>query len=126
MFVVPGLEDDLRSIGQDILASYERKLQEGDLRNAKVLLQKGDAAQRIIETANIEECGLIVIGSRGRRLQRIIARGRKAQSDKSRRLPSLGSEIMCSTNLYNQDQSDLACLQYLETGRALLPANLVP
>jgi hypothetical protein len=52
--------------------------------------------------------------------------GRGPQSDKSRRLPSLGSEIMCSTNLYDQDQSDLTCLQYLETGRALLQANLVP
>jgi nucleotide-binding universal stress UspA family protein len=62
-------------MGQDILASYERKLKEEDLRNAKVLLQKGDPAQRIIETANIEKCGLIVIGRLGRRLQRIIAWG---------------------------------------------------
>jgi nucleotide-binding universal stress UspA family protein len=66
-FVSPGVEDELRSVGQDILASYERKLKEReDLRNARVLLQQGDAAQRIMETANTEECGLIVIGSRGR------------------------------------------------------------
>jgi hypothetical protein len=45
-------------MGQDILASYERKLQEEDIRNARVLLERGDPAQGIIEPVNGEKCGL--------------------------------------------------------------------
>jgi nucleotide-binding universal stress UspA family protein len=64
--VSPGYEDDMRSIGQQILNSYEAKVKERDLQNVTMLLQEGDASQRIIETAREVKCGLILIGSRGR------------------------------------------------------------
>jgi nucleotide-binding universal stress UspA family protein len=64
--VSPGFEDDMRSIGQQILDSYEAKVKERRLQNVRMLLQEGDAAQRIMETANEEKCGLLLIGSRGR------------------------------------------------------------
>jgi nucleotide-binding universal stress UspA family protein len=64
--VSPGFEDDMRSIGQQILDSYEAKVNERRLQNVRMLLQEGDAAQRIMETANEEKCGLLLIGSRGR------------------------------------------------------------
>jgi len=64
--VSSGFEDDMRSIGQQILDSYEAKVNERRLQNVRMLLQEGDAAQRIMETANEEKCGLLLIGSRGR------------------------------------------------------------
>ena len=64
--VSPGFEDDMRSIGQQILDSYEAKVNERRLQNVRMPLQEGDAAQRIMETANEEKCGLLLIGSRGR------------------------------------------------------------
>jgi nucleotide-binding universal stress UspA family protein len=66
IMVSPSFEDDLRSVGQQILNSYEAKVKEARLQNVIMLLQEGDAAQRIIETANEVKCGLIIIGSRGR------------------------------------------------------------
>jgi nucleotide-binding universal stress UspA family protein len=64
--VSPGLEDDFRGIGQQILDSYQAKVKERSLQNVRMILRQGDAAHRIMETANVEKCGLIVIGSRGR------------------------------------------------------------
>ena len=64
--VSPGYEDDMRSIGQQILNSYEAKVNERHLQNVRMLLQEGDAAQRIMETAREVKCGLVLIGSRGR------------------------------------------------------------
>jgi nucleotide-binding universal stress UspA family protein len=64
--VSPGFEDDMRSIGQQILNSYEAKVKERHLQNVRMLLQMGDAAQRIMETASEVKCGLVLIGSRGR------------------------------------------------------------
>jgi nucleotide-binding universal stress UspA family protein len=65
--LVSGAEEDAhRSAGQEIIKSYEKKLEGKDFRKARFLLKKGDAAQRIIETARSEEVGLVVLGSRGR------------------------------------------------------------
>jgi nucleotide-binding universal stress UspA family protein len=64
--VSPGFEDDMRSIGQQILNSYEAKVKERHLQNVRMLLQMGDAAERIMETASEVKCGLVLIGSRGR------------------------------------------------------------
>jgi nucleotide-binding universal stress UspA family protein len=64
--VSPDFEDDMSSAGQQILNSYEAKVKEARLQNVRMLLQEGDAAQRIIETASEVKCGLIIIGSRGR------------------------------------------------------------
>lgn len=66
VIVSPSFEDDMRAIGQQILDSYEAKVKEGGLQNVRMLLQQGDAAQRIMETANEEKCRLIIMGSRGR------------------------------------------------------------
>jgi nucleotide-binding universal stress UspA family protein len=63
--VSPGYEDEMRSIGQQILNSYEAKVKERRLQNVKMLLQEGDAAQRITETASEVKCRLVLIGSRG-------------------------------------------------------------
>jgi nucleotide-binding universal stress UspA family protein len=64
--VSPGFEDDMRSIGQQVLDSYEAKVKERGLQNVRMLLQMGDAAQRIMETTNEIKCGLLILGSRGR------------------------------------------------------------
>lgn len=64
--VSPGFEDDMRSIWQQILDSYEAKVKERHLQNVRMLLQMGDAAQRIMETASKIKCGLLILGSRGR------------------------------------------------------------
>ena len=64
--VSPGFEDDMRSIGQQVLDSYEAKVKERRLQNVSMLLQMGDAAQRIMETTNEIKCGLLILGSRGR------------------------------------------------------------
>ena len=64
--VSPGFEDDMRSIGQQVLDSYEAKVKERRLQNVRMLLQMGDAAQRIMETTNEIKCGLLILGSRGR------------------------------------------------------------
>ena len=64
--VSPGFEDDMRSIGQQILDTYEAKVKERRLQNVRMLLQMGDAAQRIMETASEIKCGLLILGSRGR------------------------------------------------------------
>jgi nucleotide-binding universal stress UspA family protein len=60
------VEDDNRSIGQEILNSYEETAKERGLQNVRMLLQMGDAAQRIMETASEVKCGLLLLGSRGR------------------------------------------------------------
>ena len=59
-------EDDNRSIGQEILNSYEETAKERGLQNVRMLLEEGDAAQRIMETASEVKCGLLLLGSRGR------------------------------------------------------------
>lgn len=59
-------EDDNRSIGQQVLDSYEETAKERGLQNVEVLLQEGDAAKKIMETANEIKCGLLILGSRGR------------------------------------------------------------
>ena len=64
--VSSGVEDDNKSIGQQILNSYEAKAKERRLQNVRMLLQMGDAAQRIMETASEVKCGLLILGSRGR------------------------------------------------------------
>ena len=64
--VSPGFEDDMRSIWQQILDSYEAKVKERRLQNVRMLLQMGDAAQRIMETASKIKCKLLILGSRGR------------------------------------------------------------
>jgi nucleotide-binding universal stress UspA family protein len=64
--VSSGVEDDNRSIGQQILNSYEAKAKQKGLQNVRMLLQMGDAAQRIMETASKIKCELLVLGSRGR------------------------------------------------------------
>jgi len=67
--VSPGYEDDMRAAGQQILDSYEAKVKEGRhslQKNIRTLLEEGDAAKRIMETANEVKCGLLIIGSGGR------------------------------------------------------------
>lgn len=64
--VSPNREDDLKSEGQEILNSYEAKVKEMGLQNVITLLQEGDAAKMIMETASEIKCGLILMGSRGR------------------------------------------------------------
>ena len=64
--VSSGVEDDNRSIGQEILDSYEETAKERGLQNVRMLLQMGDAAKRIMETASEVKCGLLLLGSRGR------------------------------------------------------------
>lgn len=59
-------EDVNRSIGQQVLNSYEETAKERSLQNVDILLQEGDAAKRIMETANEIKCGLLILGSRGR------------------------------------------------------------
>ena len=59
-------EDDNRSIGQEILNSYEETAKERGVQNVRMLLEMGDAAQRIMETASEVNCGLLLLGSRGR------------------------------------------------------------
>jgi nucleotide-binding universal stress UspA family protein len=59
-------EDDMRSVGQQILDSYEAKAKQKGLQNVRMFLQEGDAAKRIMETANEIDCGLLLMGSRGR------------------------------------------------------------
>jgi nucleotide-binding universal stress UspA family protein len=65
--VSPQMNDTLMDIGRTIISSYKKKLEvdEKDLLKTKTLLKRGDAAQRIIETARAEKCDLVVIGSRG-------------------------------------------------------------
>jgi nucleotide-binding universal stress UspA family protein len=62
----PNREDDLKSEGQEIINSYEAKVKERGLQNVTTLLQEGDAAKMIMETASEGKCGLILMGSRGR------------------------------------------------------------
>jgi nucleotide-binding universal stress UspA family protein len=67
--VSPGFEDDMRAAGQQILDSYEAKVKEGRhslQKNVRMLLEMGDAAQKIMETASKIKCDLVLIGSRGR------------------------------------------------------------
>lgn len=58
-------EDALESIGQEVLKSYEKKIQKANFARARTILERGDPAQRIIKTAKSEKCGLVVVGSRG-------------------------------------------------------------
>ena len=67
--VSPGFEDDMRAIGQQILDSYDAKVKERRnslQKNVRMLLEMGDAAQKIMEIASEINCGLVLIGSRGR------------------------------------------------------------
>jgi nucleotide-binding universal stress UspA family protein len=65
--LVSGVDEDLlKAEGQSILDSYEKKMQKMDFKDATLLLSKGDAAQRIVETAKAERCGIIILGSRGK------------------------------------------------------------
>lgn len=68
--VSPGYEDDMRAAGQQILDSYEAKVKEGGRHSLQksvgMLLEEGDAAKRIMETANEVKCGLLIMGSGGR------------------------------------------------------------
>jgi nucleotide-binding universal stress UspA family protein len=67
LIVSSGYDDDLRSVGQRILDSYEAKVKEARLqKSVRMLLEEGDAAKRIMETASEVKCGLLIIGSRGR------------------------------------------------------------
>jgi nucleotide-binding universal stress UspA family protein len=59
-------EDDNRSIGQEVLNSYEETAKERGVQNVRMLLEMGDAAKRIVETAREVKCGLLLLGSRGR------------------------------------------------------------
>jgi nucleotide-binding universal stress UspA family protein len=59
-------EDDMRSVGQQILDSYEAKAKQKGLQNVRMFLQEGDAAKRIMETANEIDCGLLLMGRLGR------------------------------------------------------------
>jgi nucleotide-binding universal stress UspA family protein len=59
-------EDDNRSIGQEVLNSYEETAKERGVQNVRMLLEMGDAAKRIVETASEVKCGLLLLGSRGR------------------------------------------------------------
>ena len=59
-------EDVNRSTGQQVHNSYEEAAKERGLQNVDILLQEGDAAKRIMETANEIKCGLLIVGSRGR------------------------------------------------------------
>jgi nucleotide-binding universal stress UspA family protein len=45
-------EDDNRSIGQEVLNSYEETAKERDVQNVRMPLEMGDAAKRIVETAS--------------------------------------------------------------------------
>jgi len=59
----------MRAAGQQILDSYEAKVKEGRdslQKNVRMLLEMGDAAQKIMETASKIKCDLVLIGSRGR------------------------------------------------------------
>lgn len=67
--LVSGVDEDaFKSIAEATLAAYEKKLKEEEhnFSRARMFLKKGDAAKVIIETAKAENCGLIVLGSRGR------------------------------------------------------------
>lgn len=67
--VSPGYEDDMRAAGQQILDSYEAKVKDGRhslQKNVRMLLEEGDAAKRIMETANEVKCGLLIMGSGSR------------------------------------------------------------
>ena len=59
-------EDDNRSIGQEVLNSYEETAKERGVQNVRMLLEMGDAAKRIVETASEVKCGLLLLRSRGR------------------------------------------------------------
>ena len=59
-------EDDMRSVGQQILDSYEAKAKQKGLQNVKMFFEEDDAAKRIMEIANERDCGLLLMGSRGR------------------------------------------------------------
>jgi nucleotide-binding universal stress UspA family protein len=52
--------------GREIIESYEKRLEGKKIAGARFLLQKGDAADRILKTADSENVDLVVIGSRGR------------------------------------------------------------
>lgn len=51
---------------REIIESYEKRLEGKQIAGARFLLQKGDAADRILKTADSENVDLVVIGSRGR------------------------------------------------------------
>lgn len=59
-------EDTFQDEAKEILRSYEKKINSSDLPNVKMLLSKGDAARRILETAKEENCDLIILGRRGK------------------------------------------------------------
>jgi nucleotide-binding universal stress UspA family protein len=59
-------EDTFKNEARDILKLYEKRINSSDLPNVKMLLSKGDAARRILETAKEESCDLIILGRRGK------------------------------------------------------------
>ena len=66
--LVSGVEEDtFMAAGQLILDSYEKKIKKLDLPKVRMLLAKGEVAQKILETAGEVKCGLIVLGKRGKR-----------------------------------------------------------
>jgi Universal stress protein family len=54
-------EADNRSIGQEVLNSYEETAKERGVQNVRMLLEMGDAAKRIVETASEVKCGLLLL-----------------------------------------------------------------
>jgi nucleotide-binding universal stress UspA family protein len=57
----------MRSIRQQqILDSYDAKAKQKGLQNVRMFLEEDDAAKRIMEIANEGDCGLLLMGSRGR------------------------------------------------------------
>jgi nucleotide-binding universal stress UspA family protein len=51
---------------QQILDSYDAKAKQKGLQNVRMFLEVDDAAKRIMEIANERDCGLLLMGSRGR------------------------------------------------------------
>ncbi len=60
------IDEALLDLGRQTVDSYGRKAEERNVQNASTILKKGDAAQKIIETVQTENCDLVVIGSRGK------------------------------------------------------------
>ena len=51
---------------QQILDSYDAKAKQKGLQNVRMYLEEDDAAKRIMEIANERDCGLLLMGTRGR------------------------------------------------------------
>jgi nucleotide-binding universal stress UspA family protein len=64
--VTAHIDEAFLDLGRKIVDSYGRKAEERNVQNVSTILKKGDAAQKIIETVQAENCELVVIGSRGK------------------------------------------------------------